>query len=210
MGSSLKVGLHNSFIENSDKMLSKEGQANEWDEGRLWDEFQSGSEGAYALIYIRFAGMMYGYGMKLVRDEELIKDCIQDLFVELFNAKHRLGKVRMIKSYLFKSFRRKLLSECKKRRIQRNDFNSNKILKKHITPSFERSLIEKQVFDDQRKKVLLAMEKLTERQREAIHLKFYVLLSYNEISEVMGLTVKGSYKLVARAIDCLKKDMNNF
>nr|WP_292960801.1 sigma-70 family RNA polymerase sigma factor [Muricauda sp. UBA7809] len=207
MGSSLKLGVHNLFIEKTDKFLSKKNRVIEWDEVRLWEEFQSGSENAYALIYSQNVDIMYGYGMKLVRDEELIKDCIQDLFVELFNTKQKLGKVRSIKSYLFKSFRRKLLNECKKRRIRYGDFNSDQISKKHTTPSFERSLIEKQLFDDQRKRVLMAMGKLTERQREAIHLKFYALLSYNEISDVMSLSVKGSYKLVARAIESLKKNI---
>ncbi|KAB7531498.1 sigma-70 family RNA polymerase sigma factor [Flagellimonas olearia] len=202
----MKLGIHNLFVEKKDDVIlnGKDSNNVEIDEVRLWEEFQSGSEVAYSMIYTQYVGMMYNYGMKLIRDEELVKDCVQDLFVELFNAKHRLGKVRSIKSYLFKSIRRKLIFECKKRRIQRTDFGSKQVYKNQVTPSFERSLIEKQIFDDQRQKVLLAMGKLTDRQREVIHLKFYALLSYSEISEVMSLSIKGTYKLMARSISSLK------
>lgn len=40
----------------------------------------------------------------------------------------------------------------------------------------------------------LTISKLTARQKEAIFLRFYEQLSYEEIAEVMGITVKASYK----------------
>ncbi len=86
------------------------------DDCQLWQEFQQGSETAFSRIYRLHASLLYGYGMKLVKDKELIKDCIQDLFIEMWNTKNRLGSVKNIKSYLFKSIRRKLIAAAIKNR----------------------------------------------------------------------------------------------
>lgn len=179
------------------------------DDTQLWQEFQAGNETAYALIYRNHAPLLYGYGLKLVKDKELIKDCIQDLFVEIWNTKHKLSKVKSIKSYLFKSIRRKLIAECVKRRRTTLDSAIFPILKVLTSPSAEFNLIEKQRFNQERLKLKRALDQLTDRQREIIHLKFYVQLSYVEIAEVMSVSTKGAYKLMGRSINFLRQHMTD-
>ncbi len=175
---------------------------------QLWRSFQAGSDVAYETIYRNHAVSLYSFGLKLTKDKELVKDCIQDLFIELWNSKHRLAPVKSIKSYLFKSIRRKLIAESVKKR----KFFSDNVLTK--TPKYlqncsaEVNLIDNQNFNQQRKELQMALSMLTDRQKEIIHLKFYSLLSYVEISEVMVLTIKGTYKLMGRSICRLRKYMN--
>ena len=88
---------------------------------QLWIDFQAGSEMAYETIYREHVAMLYSFGLKLTNDKELIKDCIQDLFVELWKSKHRLAPVKSIKSYLFKSIRRKVIAESVKKRKALSD-----------------------------------------------------------------------------------------
>ena len=49
-----------------------------------------------------------------------------------------------------------------------------------------------------------ALENLTQRQKEAIFLKFYESMSYEEIAGVLNISTKATYKLVARAISELR------
>lgn len=179
------------------------------EDSQLWVEFQSGNEMAYAKIYQDNANGLYCYGLKLVKDSGLIQDCIQDLFVEIWNNKHRLGQVRSIKSYLFKALRRKILSEATSRR-KHIDFDYYGDYKDSKVISGERKLIEKQEFDLQLQKLKKVMDKLTHKQREVIYLKYYSQLSYPEMAEVMGLSIKGTYKLVGRAIHVLRKHWIDF
>ncbi|RKN77939.1 sigma-70 family RNA polymerase sigma factor [Ulvibacterium marinum] len=177
------------------------------DDIQLWQEFQAGNETAYATIYRNNVSLLYGYGQKLINDKELVKDCIQDLFVEIWNNKHKLAKVKSIKSYLLKSIRRKLIAESIKRRKTYSDSPLSSYLKLHTNPSAELKLIEKQQFDAQQRKLKKGMNNLTDRQREAVHLKYYFQLSYAEIAEVMALSTKGAYKLMGRSIHFLRKHM---
>lgn len=176
---------------------------------QLWKSFQAGSDVAFEAIYRNYAVSLYGFGLKLTKDKELVKDCIQDLFVEIWHAKHRLASVKSIKAYLFKSIRRKLISEAIKKRKNFSDRVFTKVPKYLQNSSVEASWIENQNLTRQRQKLKLALAMLTDRQKEIIYLKFYSLLSYVEISEVMALTMKGTYKLMGRSIRQLRKHMKS-
>ncbi|MBM1105759.1 sigma-70 family RNA polymerase sigma factor [Aurantibacter crassamenti] len=175
----------------------------------LWQEFQAGSEVAYAKIYENNARILYNYGLKLVNDKELIKDCVQDLFVEIWNTKHKLAPVKSIKSYLFKSIRRKIISEIVKKRKLSSVSTLSSFFNLGLSQSVEWNIIEKQRFDWQHQKLNQAMKSLTDRQREAVHLKYYVQLSYSEIAKVMSLSKKGAYKLMARSITVLRNHLSD-
>lgn len=174
---------------------------------RLWHNFQGGSEIAFETIYRNYATSLYAFGLKLTKDKELVKDCIQDLFIEIWKSKHRLASVKSIKSYLFKSIRRKLIAELVKKRRNFSDNVLTKIPKYLQNCSVETDWIENQNSTRQQQKLKMALSMLTDRQKEIIHLKFYSLLSYVEISEVMALSMKGTYKLMGRSICGLRKHM---
>ena len=176
---------------------------------QLWNEFQSGNEAAFATIYKNNVNRLYSYGLKLVWDKELVMDAIQDLFVELWDSKERLGKVRSIKSYLYKSLRRKLITAAVKLRKVTSESDESDFLD-GSEPSPERSLIERQHFDVQRKKVKKALLSLNHKQQEIIHLKYYGQLSYQEIAEAMDMDKKGVYNLMARAIHQLRNSLGTF
>tara|TARA_R110002033_G_C3841239_1_gene234826 strand:- start:293 stop:964 length:672 start_codon:yes stop_codon:yes gene_type:complete len=172
----------------------------------LWSKFKLGSETAYALIYKDNVAKLYSYGLKLVNNKDLVKDAIQDLFVEIWDSKQSLGNVRSIKSYLFTAIRRKLIWHLSK---QKNAINLGAKHEKYLknTPSAEFSLIEKQRFDEERKSLLKVMEKLNDKQREIIHLKYYSNFSYEEISEIMSLDKKATYNLMAHTIKLLRQHL---
>lgn len=51
--------------------------------------------------------------MKICRDEELVKDSIQDLFITLWHSRARLSVSDSIKFYLYASLKRKIIAENK-------------------------------------------------------------------------------------------------
>lgn len=170
---------------------------------QLWGDFQIGSESAYASIYEKHVSLLFSYGLKLVSDKELVKDSIQDLFIELWNTKHRLAKVQSIKAYLCKSLRRKLFAHTAKQRKLFNENTNVETLNEKVF-SIEISLIEKQRFDAQRKALKKGFEHLTATQKEILHLKFHGKLNYTEIAETMSMDKKGVYNLMARTIKVLR------
>ena len=50
----------------------------------LWNEYRSGNADAFgALTRVHYPDLFH-YGTRFTRDSELVKDCLQDLFLELW------------------------------------------------------------------------------------------------------------------------------
>lgn len=174
------------------------------DDLALWTAFRSGDEKALITIFDRFTRPMFNYGYKIIGESELVKDSVQELFIEIWQNRARLGDTDSIKFYLFKSLRRKLvrLKAKSKNRI----FGGLSIdHDKEASPSHEFVLIAEQVSLERREKVMIMLNKLTKRQHEALFLRYFEELNCDQIAAVMELSKQAVYNLIHHALDQLKK-----
>jgi DNA-directed RNA polymerase specialized sigma24 family protein len=94
----------------------------------LWQQFKMGDEGAFIAIYKIHINLLYNQGAQITFDRESIKDCLQDLFIDLRQRRARLSDTDNIKLYLLKSFRRRLIAYLKKKSkyfVRDRDFKSH-------------------------------------------------------------------------------------
>ncbi|QGY46976.1 hypothetical protein GM418_25935 [Maribellus comscasis] len=54
---------------------------------KVWIQFKSGDQSAFEEIYSEYADTLFNFGLKLTADQDLVKDSIQDLFINLFRYK---------------------------------------------------------------------------------------------------------------------------
>jgi RNA polymerase sigma factor (sigma-70 family) len=175
------------------------------DDYELWQSFKAGSEEAFDRIYNDHFSRLYGYGTRLCSDKALVKDCIQNLFVDLWKSKARLGDVHSIRHYLFYSLRRSILKEinAEKKYLHPDELPANYNFE--VTFSHEHLLVYDQLTVENHQRLNKAFDLLTRRQKEAIFLRFYENLEYAQITEIMLLKeVKYARTLVYRALDVLK------
>ena len=200
--------LNKNYLERPEDIAPHQAGGTDLSDEKLWESLSQGNEIAFDEIYCRYFEKLYVYCRHLTPDTGLIKDCIQELFVELWNNRQKLSAVKYIRSYLYKSIRRKVLKQLKDAKaVQGTDIFHDSM---HVTYSRERSLISEQTAQRQRDLLTRAFENLSGRQKEAIVLKFYDDLSYHEIASVMSLQkVKSARTLLYRAIDVLRAGLRN-
>ncbi len=175
----------------------------------LWKQLKNGERSALDALYHQYFKLLYNYGRHLVSDITLVEDCIQDLFVTIWASRKRLGNVNSPKHYLLSSFRRKLLKEAGKRKKLRQLEDFQQQQRFLIEHSAEFDLIMQQADTEQKARLLAAMNALSDQQKEALFLKFYNNLSYQEVAAVMSAKTDTIYKIIARALKLLKKTMSN-
>jgi RNA polymerase sigma factor (sigma-70 family) len=173
------------------------------DEARCWDKFRSGDLKAFTSIYSTYLRPLYNYGRKFSKNTAFIEDCIQDLFVELWKNKNQLGPANSVKYYLYKSLRRKIF-----RALQHENKHLPEVLTEEYTfemeLSAETNLVSNQLMLEQKLVLEKALQNLTKRQREAIYLRFYENLSYEEVASIMSLELRSVYNLISKSIDTLR------
>lgn len=172
----------------------------------LWLQFLEGNGTAYKRLYDQYAGPLFNYGCKFSADRQFVKDCLHDLFTKLWSNRASLGVTPSVKNYLYKAFRNTLV---KKQSAFR------RIVPGEDAGAFAFSIVsphEEKMIRDESQAITTAhlqqlIMRLTRKQREVIFLKFYEERSYAEIAQIMNVSVKAVYHIMARALQTLKADM---
>ncbi|QDH79823.1 sigma-70 family RNA polymerase sigma factor [Echinicola soli] len=174
-------------------------------DSEVWRAFKKGDEPAFNYIYRKFVPVLFNYGYQVCKDDGMVKDCIQGLFMDLRRKRSRLAEVRSIKGYLFTIFYRELVRQLKSKQNQVFEpIDSNEGIFP-IEVSHETKLISKEWDDEIKAALYKALNKLPSRQRQALLLLYRENLSYEEIAQVMEFKeVKTARTLVYRAISSMK------
>jgi len=181
------------------------GKGDSLDDVHLWQNVKRDNELAFSVLYKKYTQRLYNYGMHSCHDHDLVMDCLQELFVSIWDKRNNLTTVHSVSSYLFKSFRRLLVKKLSWQKKFMQTFEANQEKYFEVILPVE-ALIE--IGEDQEErseKIRRCLVALTKRQREAIFLRFYNDLSYSDIASIMELQVDSVYNIISKAIDSLRQ-----
>ncbi len=176
---------------------------NKTDERLLWVKFLDGDDQVLSSIYLEHSHSLFDYGCRFTNDRDLVKDCIQEVFCNLIKMRSRLSETDNIKFYLLTSTKREIIRALKKssKKIYAEDdfdYSFELLLNKNIDQQDAE-------FDEGKQVALaVALGMLTDRQKEAIYLRFNKGLEYDEISAILNLNYQSSRALIHRAIEKLR------
>lgn len=174
----------------------------------LWEGFKKGEKGALVKIYDLYIDPLCRYGKKFSANDELIKDTIQDLFLDLIRTRSSLGYTDHIYFYLVKAFRRRLfhsLCELKNMQLNAGDFDT---LEAHIIYSAEDEWMHQEQLSKKEQIIRLGLEKLSPKQREIIYYRFTCDFEYEQICELMSIKYDSARKMVFRALQTLREHIS--
>jgi RNA polymerase sigma factor (sigma-70 family) len=176
---------------------------NKSDERLLWSKFLKGDDQVLSLIYLQYSGSLFDYGCRFTGDKDLVKDCIQEVFCTLIRTRKNLSETDNVRLYLLKSLKRRILREIKKSgnqslQLADQDYSFEIFISENIDDQLSE-------LDEEKRKLLAeAMQSLTDRQKEAIYLRFNRGLEYEEISFLLNLSYQSARALIHRAIEKLR------
>ena len=178
---------------------------NQSDDNTVWKQFLSGNKEAFDLLMSSYYRLLFQYGSKFSQDKEFVKDCIQDLFLVLWEKRENLDKSAVVKPYLLASLRR-LMHRC----ISSKSWIGDKSLEDsdisfEIEFSVEERYIENEAIYARAQQLKQLLDQLPKRQKEVVYLKFFQDMDRNQISQVMDVTPQTVSNLLQIAIKQLKK-----
>ncbi|WP_223648811.1 RNA polymerase sigma factor [Hymenobacter psoromatis] len=174
----------------------------------LWEDFLAGDERAFEALFRQQYRALYGYAVRLTSDEDAAKDGIQNLFQRLWHRRARLSQLEAaaVRPYLFKALRHQLANDARAQ-TRRTSWHTAYVAELaadfHYSP--EDFLIAQELSEAQRAQLLLALAQLSNRQREAIYLKFFDDFSYDRIADIMGLNPQSARNLIYQSLQLLRQ-----
>jgi RNA polymerase sigma factor (sigma-70 family) len=176
------------------------------EETRHWESLKAGDIGALEALYNSHVGSLYKYGMVLCQDEDKVKDTIHDLFLSFWTNRQGLSIPDSGKAYLMVSLRRRIFDKGPKSNLQISPLEDAGP-DQDSTPDPEESWILSEEEAERTQKLTRAMTRLSERQREIIHMKYFQQMEYEDIAQVMALNYQSARNLVNRALMALRREM---
>jgi RNA polymerase sigma factor (sigma-70 family) len=166
------------------------------DDTELWDLFRYGSEAAYTQLIRKYSKPLFNYGYRIYQDKDFLKDCIQDVFLELWNRRERISSTPAVKWYLFKAVRLRIFREQSK-------WNKNEALDENYEFLVEFNIESKMITDLETitlsSKIQQVLNALPPRQREIMYLRFYENLDFDNISQIMEISKQSVHNLLQKA-----------
>lgn len=150
------------------------------------------------LLYNVHVQELFDYGMRVCDDQEVVKQCLQELFIHVWDECPDLRVDTSTRSYLFRSFR-KFLHE----RTPTRTFTSHLVNRARPTFAFK-LFANDDVFADQVVSTFADKQRrhtLTDREAEVVFLKFHNKFSHRDVANIMDLDVVIIYNLISAAVE---------
>ncbi len=172
-----------------------------------WNKFiDKGDKDALATIYFHYYDRLFTFGLKHTPDKQTVEDSIQTVFFNLIQNRKGIGKVKNLTAYLMGAFRHQLFYDLAK---QKNTLLTNKIQDWQFDyyTSSEQGISEKENFEQLYQAVRESIGRLPPKQQEIIFLRFDSGVPYEEIADMLHISVDSCYKSVYRSVKRIREEV---
>ena len=142
-------------------------------------------EAALAELYDRFGRVAYGVALRILRDEKLAEDAVQEGFLAAWRSAGRFMPERgKASTWILTLVHRRAVDL-----VRREDRRRADVLTDDLEPAPTGSAEDDAWLRFERERVQAALRQLPDQQREALELAYYGGFSQSELAERLGLPV---------------------
>jgi RNA polymerase sigma factor (sigma-70 family) len=167
-----------------------------------WSQTLEGDNKAFADIHKELFDGLYYYALKLLDDNGVAKDAIQELFIKLWVKRNTIGELKNVKAYFFTSLRRQILNHTRGLKLRNTGISLSEEFDIDFSP--EEIIIKNQEDKSLHEKLMLLLNELPQRQKEAIYLHYFEDMDYDQVASVMGINYQSVLNLVHKALKQLR------
>lgn len=169
-----------------------------------WDAFiVEGDQDVFYTLYSHYHDYLIYLGNLKGATLDKSKDCINDLFMYVFENRTRLAHIRNHHNYLVTAFLRNL--------FRKSHFGVEESLELQdlpempVYPSVEARYIQQTTQKEVAQILQDYIGELSESQTKIVYQKFYLGLTYEEIARVNEISIKTAYNTIYNSVEKLRK-----
>ena len=165
---------------------------------------QNGDTAAFGTLVDRFESKLVRYGRKFLRNNEDVRDLVQDIFIKAYANLKSFDPARTFSPWIYRIAHNEFISEIRRQTgkiiVPVFDFDT---LFPHLTSpeTADRAAREKELVES----LAACLDELDAKYREPVVLYYYEELSYAEIAEVLQIPASTVGVRIARGKAALKK-----
>lgn len=165
----------------------------------------SGDDITFERVYKHFLKPLHRYAINMLKDENLAKGMVQNVFLRLWERRSKLSLSGSIQAYLYRSVYHECLNYLRHEKVKMNyqDHLSYTMKSKNEEGSSMELL-------DLKEKLQQALDVLPERCRTIFQLSRFEELKYQEIANELGISIKTVETQMGKALRILRIKLVDF
>lgn len=169
----------------------------EVDDNTLAKRMAGGDDNAFAELYERYFQKIYAFVVRRVTDQRTAEDLVSDIFMKAFAKKDSFVPRPSFSAWIYRIATNRITDYYRtaKKNFSLDDEESNFQPADHHENLVEKT--DRNLLGEELEKIL---EKLSERDRLAVTMKYYAEASYEEIAQVIKCTPNNAGVIIHRAL----------
>jgi len=171
----------------------------------LVDKIRREDSKSYEKLFITYAQPLINFARRFVYDTSIAENIVQDVFLDLWINRSELDPSLNIKSYLYTAVKNRALKQLRHGNVVRRSAKNLKSFDHAIkTPEDELNIKEINTRFHQ------AIDELPEKCRIIFSMNRFDDITYREIAEILGISVKTVETQMGRALKFLRHRLADF
>ncbi len=165
----------------------------------------------------RYQNEVFRFCFHYLRDIEMAKDAVQEVFLRIYIARERYDSEKKFKPWMLSIARNLCLNELKRQKLihfetfdsyVENQNYDDKKCNKGIEPNKALSPFEESILKERQKVLWEELNNLPEESREIVVLRYFERLQAREMAEILGSTEGAVRTRLHRVLRYLKDRLN--
>ena len=166
-------------------------------------KLKKGNKKAFEALFLSTYESLCDYSVSITQSKEDSEGAVQDVFASIWQTRAELDLTMNIKAFLYKSVKNRSLDICRRKDVRQKYQEQIKTLYQRAVPGDTSTTVHLI------KKVRQEVEKLPENARIVYLLHRRDGLTYNEIAQVLDISVKTVESRMTKALKQLRTKLEN-
>jgi len=172
----------------------------------LIQEIKADNMFAFDVLYKKYSKRLYRFGFSIIKSQEETENLMQDVFLNLWENRHKVEKDSSIKSYIFTIAYNSAISIIRKKAKESQFVEYLKSIQK-INQEPVNVEVE---YNELTNKLDEIIKELPQRQKEVYLLHRVEGLKYNEIAERLNISINTIENHMSRALKTIREKLGNY
>lgn len=190
----------------------KMGNSDCFSDDYLFQQIRNGQYEAMEIFFNRYYTPLCRFGLSYESNSCLVEEKVADIFIQLWNSRNILDKIKNPKSYIYVVVKNSLKTVRKSEQFHQQ-IDESKTNNTMFSPSREQEIIENEEKEINTNLIREILDVIPKKSRQAFELSRIDGLKYKEISVILNVTPKTvenhiaiALKYISKALESHKKD----
>jgi RNA polymerase sigma-70 factor (family 1) len=177
-----------------------------YNDGELMQEIKAGNMFAFDLLYKKYSKKVFKFGYSILKSTEESENLIQDVFLNIWENRHKVEKDSSIKSYVFTITYNSAISVIR-RKARDEKFIEYLQSLQEVNDEPANAELEYNELSERLDEIIKG---LPDRQKEVFLLHRIEGLKYTEIADRLNISVNTIENHMSRALKTIRKKLGNY